>query len=98
MIYQENLWVKFLQINLKKLALLYARDFGDLNKANVVVYGTDPQELSWQVYTEGFGGTSQFVRYNPSTARLKYAHHILVECLDGLIHPIGTIKIHLLIT
>ncbi|MFZ0357166.1 MAG: ABC transporter substrate-binding protein, partial [Nitrososphaeraceae archaeon] len=49
------------------------RDYGDLNKANLVVYGTDPQELSWQVYTEGFGGTSQFVRYNPSTASQMYS-------------------------
>ena len=58
---------------LEKIGFTVQRDYGDLNKANLVVYGKDPQELSWQVYTEGFGGTSQFVRYNPSTAAQMYS-------------------------
>ena len=58
---------------LENIGFTVERYFGDLNKANVVVYGTDPQELSWQVYTEGFGGTSQFVKYNPSTAAQMYS-------------------------
>ncbi|HVE37716.1 MAG TPA: ABC transporter substrate-binding protein [Nitrososphaeraceae archaeon] len=49
------------------------RNYGDLNKANLIVYGTDPQELSWQIYTEGFGGTSAFVRYNPVIAAQMYS-------------------------
>ena len=58
---------------LQNIGFTVQKDYGDLNKANLVVYGTDPQELNWQVYTEGFGGTSQFVRYNPSTAAQMYA-------------------------
>lgn len=58
---------------LEKIGFTVQRDYGDLNKANLVVYGKDPQELGWQVYTEGFGGTSQFVRYNPSTAAQMYS-------------------------
>jgi peptide/nickel transport system substrate-binding protein len=49
------------------------RNYGDLNKANLIVYGTDPQDLSWQVYTEAFGGTSAFVRYNPVIAAQMYS-------------------------
>ncbi|HEX7818827.1 MAG TPA: ABC transporter substrate-binding protein [Nitrososphaeraceae archaeon] len=60
---------------LENIGFTVQRDYGDLNKANLVVYGTDPQELSWQVYTEGFGGTSQFVRYNPSTAAQMYSSY-----------------------
>ncbi|MDW0220178.1 MAG: ABC transporter substrate-binding protein, partial [Nitrososphaeraceae archaeon] len=52
---------------LENIGFTVQREYGDLNKANLIVYGTDPQELTWQVYTEAFGGTSEFVRYNPST-------------------------------
>ena len=58
---------------LENIGFTIQRDYGDLNKANLVVYGTDPQELNWQVYTEAFGGTSEFVRYNPSTAAQMYS-------------------------
>jgi peptide/nickel transport system substrate-binding protein len=58
---------------LENIGFTVQRDYGDLNKANLVVYGTDPQELNWQVYTEAFGGTSEFVRYNPSTAAQMYS-------------------------
>jgi peptide/nickel transport system substrate-binding protein len=58
---------------LENIGFTVQRNYGDLNKANLIVYGTDPQDLSWQVYTEAFGGTSQFVRYNPSTAAQMYA-------------------------
>lgn len=50
---------------LEKLGFAIQKEYGDLNKANTVVYGTDPQELQWHVYTEGFAGTSVFVKYNP---------------------------------
>jgi peptide/nickel transport system substrate-binding protein len=50
---------------LEKLGFAVQKEYGDLNKATTVVYGTDPQELQWQVYTEGFAGTSVFVKYNP---------------------------------
>ncbi|MGB6671163.1 MAG: ABC transporter substrate-binding protein, partial [Candidatus Nitrosopolaris sp.] len=48
-------------------------DFGDLNKANPIVYGSNPQDFLWQVYTEAFAGTSAFVKYNPIVASQMYA-------------------------
>ena len=39
------------------------RDYGDLNKAFAVVYGSDPADLKWHMYTEGWG-SSAFVRYD----------------------------------
>ena len=50
-----------------------ARDFGDLNKAFVVVYGSDPAENRWNLYTEGWGGRSAFVRYDPVGLAQMYA-------------------------
>lgn len=41
------------------------RNYGDLNKAFVVVYGSNPEDLKWNVYTEGWGGRSAFIRYDP---------------------------------
>lgn len=58
---------------LDSIGFTVQRNYGDLNKANLIVYGTDPQELSWQIYTEGFGGTSAFVRYNPVIAAQMYS-------------------------
>ncbi len=49
------------------------KDYGDLIKANTVVYGSDPQDFQWHAYTEGFAGTSVFVKYNPITAAQMYA-------------------------
>ena len=58
---------------LDNIGFTVQRNYGDLNKANIIVYGTDPQELEWQIYTEAFGGTSAFVRYNPVTAAQMYS-------------------------
>lgn len=58
---------------LEKIGFTVQRDYGDLNKANVIVYGSDPQSLQWQVYTEEFAGTSAFVRYDPITPAQMYA-------------------------
>ena len=49
------------------------RNYGDLNKANTVVYGSDPQDLGWNIYTEAFGGTGGFVKYNPVIPSQMYA-------------------------
>jgi peptide/nickel transport system substrate-binding protein len=48
-------------------------DFGDLHKANPIVYGSNPQDFLWQVYTEAFAGTSAFVKYNPVVPSQMYA-------------------------
>ncbi len=50
---------------LEKIGFTVQKEYGDLNKANSVVYGSDPQDLQWHIYTEGFAGTSVFVKYNP---------------------------------
>jgi len=50
---------------MEKAGFTVKRNYGDLNKANTVVYGSDPQDLGWNIYTEAFGGTGGFVKYNP---------------------------------
>ncbi|MFY9300529.1 MAG: ABC transporter substrate-binding protein [Candidatus Nitrosotenuis sp.] len=50
---------------LEKVGFTVKKDFGDLNKAFVLVYGSDPAELKWNMYTEGYAGRSAFVRYDP---------------------------------
>jgi len=52
-----------LSVELEKIGFTVKKDFGDLNKAFVIVYGSDPSELKWSLYTEGWG-RSAFVRYD----------------------------------
>ena len=54
---------EILAIELEKIGFTIKKDFGDLNKAFVVVYGSDPAELKWSLYTEGWA-RSAFVRYD----------------------------------
>ena len=54
---------EILSSELKKLGFTVKKDFGDLNKAFVVVYGSDPKEMKWSLYTEGWK-RSAFVRYD----------------------------------
>jgi peptide/nickel transport system substrate-binding protein len=58
---------------LEKIGFNVQREYGDLNKANIVVYGSDPKNLQWQIYTEETAGTSAFVRYNPIIPAQMYA-------------------------
>jgi peptide/nickel transport system substrate-binding protein len=58
---------------LEKIGFKVDKEYGDLNKANTVVYGSDPKELKWHIYTEGFAGTSVFVKYNPVIPAQMYA-------------------------
>jgi len=58
---------------LEKIGFTVQRDYGDLNKANTIVYGSDPKNLQWQIYTEEFGGAGAFVRYDPITPGQMYA-------------------------
>jgi peptide/nickel transport system substrate-binding protein len=57
---------------LEKIGFNVVRDYGDLNKANVIVYGSDPQDLRWNIYPEGFQSTG-FAKYNPGTVGQMYA-------------------------
>ena len=58
---------------LENIGFTIQRDYGDLNKANIVVYGSDPKNLQWQIYTEEFAGSRAFVKYNPIIPAQMYA-------------------------
>jgi peptide/nickel transport system substrate-binding protein len=48
----------------KRIGFSVKKDYGDLNKAFVIVYGSNPSDVKWHLYTEGWGGRSAFVRYD----------------------------------
>jgi len=48
---------------LQKIGFIVNKDFGDLNKAFVIVYGSNPADVKWHLYTEGWA-SSAFVRYD----------------------------------
>ncbi len=54
---------EILAVELQKMGFTIKKDFGDLNKAFVVVYGSNPSDLKWSLYTEGWA-RSAFVRYD----------------------------------
>ena len=54
---------EILAIELEKIGFTIKKDFGDLNKAFVVVYGSNPVDVKWNLYTEAWKG-SAFVRYD----------------------------------
>lgn len=54
---------ELLSSELEGMGFAVERQFGDLNKALVVVYGSDPADLGWSLYTEGWA-RSAFVRYD----------------------------------
>lgn len=58
---------------LEKIGFSVKKDFGDLNKAYVLVYGSDPADLAWSLYTEGYAGRSAFVKYDPLGLAQMYA-------------------------
>ncbi|QUC63881.1 ABC transporter substrate-binding protein [Nitrosopumilus sp. K4] len=54
---------EILASELQNIGFEVKKEFGDLNKAFVIVYGSDPSDLKWNLYTEGWG-RSAFVRYD----------------------------------
>ncbi|HEY5735120.1 MAG TPA: ABC transporter substrate-binding protein [Nitrosopumilus sp.] len=54
---------EILSVELETMGFSIKKDFGDLNKAFVVVYGSNPSDVKWNLYTEGWG-RSAFVRYD----------------------------------
>lgn len=54
---------EILASELERIGFTVNRDYGDLNKAFAVVYGSNPADLQWHMYTEGWG-SSAFVRYD----------------------------------
>lgn len=61
-----------LAADLEDAGFIVHRDFGDLNKAFTTVYGSDPANLEWHLYTEGWG-RSGFERYDSSGLSQMYA-------------------------
>jgi peptide/nickel transport system substrate-binding protein len=70
---------------LEKIGFAVQKDYGDLNKANTVIYGSDPQDLQWNIYTEGFAGTAVFVRYNPIVPAQMYGPWL--SRMPGALNP-----------
>jgi len=64
---------EILSSQLKKIGFTVKKDFGDLNKAFSVVYGSDPAEQKWNIYTEGWAGKSAFVKYDSLTLAQMYS-------------------------
>lgn len=58
---------------LERVGFSVLKQYGDLNKANAVVSGSNPQDFQWHVYTEAYAGTSAFVKYNPVITSQMYA-------------------------
>jgi peptide/nickel transport system substrate-binding protein len=54
---------EILAVELEKIGFVVKKDYGDLNKAFVVVYGSNPADMQWNLYTEGWG-RSAFVKYD----------------------------------
>ncbi len=54
---------EILSVELENIGFSVKKDYGDLNKAFVVVYGSNPANLDWSLYTEGWG-RSAFVKYD----------------------------------
>ena len=63
---------EILASELQKIGFTVKKDFGDLNKAFVVVYGSDPAEMKWSLYTEGWA-RSAFVKYDSVGLAQMYA-------------------------
>ncbi|HZC87975.1 MAG TPA: CFI-box-CTERM domain-containing protein, partial [Nitrososphaera sp.] len=57
----------------EKIGFTVEKIFGDLSRAQLDVYGSNPQDLKWQVYTEAYAGTAAFVAYNPTVPAQMYA-------------------------
>ena len=54
---------EILSVELEKIGFIVKKDFGDLNKAFVIVYGSNPSDVKWNLYTEAWQ-RSAFVKYD----------------------------------
>ena len=63
---------EILSSELEEIGFKVNKEFGDLNKAYVVVYGSNPAEQKWNLYTEGWG-SSGFTRYDSVTLAQMYS-------------------------
>ena len=70
---RRNALGELISSELEKIGFVVSKDFGDLNKAFTVVYGTDPKDQGWHIYTEGWGGRAGFVRFDSIIGSQMYA-------------------------
>ncbi len=63
---------EILSSELERIGFKVKRDYGDLNKAFVIVYGSNPADLKWSIYTEGWA-KSAFVKYDSVSLGQMYA-------------------------
>ena len=63
---------EILSSELERIGFTVKRDYGDLNKAFVIVYGSNPADLKWSIYTEGWA-KSAFVKYDSVSLGQMYA-------------------------
>lgn len=61
-----------LSTEFEKAGFTVIKDVGDLNKALTVVYSSDPKEMKWSIYTEGYG-RSAFEKYDSTLTAQMYA-------------------------
>ena len=57
---------------LEKIGFTVIKEYGDLLKANQIIYGSNPIDLNWNMYTESFVN-SAFLRYNHTIVGQMYA-------------------------
>ena len=57
---------------LEKIGFVVQKDYGDLNKANGIIFGSDPQDFQWHIYTSATG-SSGFSKYNEGAISSMYA-------------------------
>jgi peptide/nickel transport system substrate-binding protein len=63
---------EILSAELEEMGFIVKKEFGDLNKAYVLVYGSNPAEQKWNLYTEGWG-SSGFTRYDSVSLAQMYS-------------------------
>ena len=63
---------EILASDLESIGFKVNKDYGDLNKAFVVVYGSNPADQKWNLYTEGWG-SSGFSKYDSVSLAQMYS-------------------------
>ena len=63
---------ELLAFHLEEFGFVVEREFGDLNKAFVLVYGANPANFDWHLYTEAWA-SSAFIKYDRISLSQMYA-------------------------
>lgn len=63
---------EYVASEIEKTGFNVIKEYGDLTKANRIVYGSNPSDMEWNLYTESVISNS-FSRYNPGSVTQMYA-------------------------